>query len=249
MLNCTRNLELNVTVDEQVKPRVLALSLEPAQDAALSIDVSALPTLVTSALPQTLNFYVDLKTNATMQLQAQIKLNINATLLGSELNREINPEKLIWMYWNTTLNQWVQVPSYIDEYGYLVCSTTHFSTWTVSEVEASPTPTVAPSTMPAPTPIPTSTATTAPTPSPTATSPTSSASPEPSVQPTVTPSQSPEPTLAPSPSAAQSTSPKPESGTGTASPLENPYVILVAILVVVIVGTAASGVVLRAKKN
>jgi hypothetical protein len=234
-------------VDEQVKPRILALSLESAQDAALSIDVSASPPLAASALPQTLNFYVDLKTDSSMQLQAQMKLNINATSFGSELNREINPAKLTWMYWNTTLNQWVQVPSYIDEYGYLVCSTTHFSTWTVSEVEASPTPTVAPSTAPSPTLAPAPTATPALTPSPTATAPTFSASPEPSAQPTTTPNQTPQPTLTPSTSATQSTSPKPEPGTSAASPVENPYIMLVAVLVVAIVGTAASVVVLKSR--
>ena len=247
VLNCTRNLDLNITVDEQVNPRILAFSLEPAQDAALSIDVSASPPLAASALPQTLNFYVDLKTDSSMQLQAQMKLNINATSFGSELNREINPAKLTWMYWNTTLNQWVQVPSYIDEYGYLVCSTTHFSTWTVSEVEASPTPTVAPSTAPSPTLAPAPTATPALTPSPTATAPTFSASLEPSAQPTTTPNQTPQPTLTPSTSATQSTSPKPEPGTSAASPVENPYIMLVAVLVVAIVGTDASVVVLKSR--
>ncbi len=37
------------------------------------------------------------------------------------------------MYWNGTQNEWTQVPSFIDQNGYLTCNTDHFSVWTVGE--------------------------------------------------------------------------------------------------------------------
>jgi hypothetical protein len=37
------------------------------------------------------------------------------------------------MYWNRTRAEWEAVESYMDQNGYLVCNTDHFSTWTVAE--------------------------------------------------------------------------------------------------------------------
>ena len=39
------------------------------------------------------------------------------------------------MYWNQTTAQWEAVESHMDQNGYLVCNTDHFSTWTVAEVK------------------------------------------------------------------------------------------------------------------
>jgi hypothetical protein len=82
-----------------------------------------------------LNFYASIEPNATVELKAQLRLYINQTKLTEELGWEVNPEKLTWMYWNGTLNQWIKVPSYIDQNGYLTCNTDHFSIWTVGEIE------------------------------------------------------------------------------------------------------------------
>jgi hypothetical protein len=37
------------------------------------------------------------------------------------------------MYWNGTQNEWIKVPSFIDQNGYLTCNTDHFSVWTIGE--------------------------------------------------------------------------------------------------------------------
>ncbi|MEM3000120.1 MAG: hypothetical protein QXX34_06330 [Candidatus Bathyarchaeia archaeon] len=71
-----------------------------------------------------------------MQLRAQIRLYINQTELNQELNREVNVSRLTWMYWNRTRAEWEAVPSYMDQEGYLVCNTDHFSTWAVAEIES-----------------------------------------------------------------------------------------------------------------
>jgi hypothetical protein len=40
------------------------------------------------------------------------------------------------MFWNGTRGEWEAVESYMDQNGYLVCDTDHFSTWTVAEIDS-----------------------------------------------------------------------------------------------------------------
>ena len=61
-------------------------------------------------------------------------MHISQTELNEELNREVNASRLTWMYWNRTRAEWEAVESYMDQNGYLVCNTDHFSTWTVAEL-------------------------------------------------------------------------------------------------------------------
>lgn len=135
MLNCTQNCELNMTLDPQVRNRLLSLNVEPNRTMALNMNVATSPPNGEAVMERTLNFYIGLEPNATLQLQAQIRLHINQTELSQQLGREINTSILTWMYWNQTQNQWTPVESYMDQNGYLVCNTTHFSTWTVAEFD------------------------------------------------------------------------------------------------------------------
>jgi hypothetical protein len=134
LMNCTRNCELNITVDPAVKPKILALSVEPNQTMTLTMNMSGSPLEGAKVMERTLNFYLGIEPNATLQLSAQIRLHINQTELNQELNREVNASRLTWMYWNRTSAEWQTVPSFIDQNGYLVCNTNHFSTWTVAEL-------------------------------------------------------------------------------------------------------------------
>ncbi|MDH5691361.1 MAG: hypothetical protein OEY81_08045 [Candidatus Bathyarchaeota archaeon] len=136
MMNCTRNCEMNVTIDPQVRNRIVSVSVEPNQTMLLNMNISASPPQGETVMERTLNFYMGLEPNATLQLQSQLRLLINQTELSAELNREVNASRLTWMYWNRTQAQWVPVESYMDQNGYLVCNTTHFSTWTVAETES-----------------------------------------------------------------------------------------------------------------
>ena len=136
MMNCTRNCEMNVTIDPQVRNRIVSVSVDPNQTMMLSMNISASPPQGEAVMERTLNFYMGLETNATLQLQSQLRLLVNQTELSAELNREVNASRLIWVYWNTTQAQWVPVESYMNQNGYLVCNTTHFSTWTVAEAES-----------------------------------------------------------------------------------------------------------------
>jgi hypothetical protein len=136
MMNCTMNCEMNVTIDPEVQNRIVSVNVEPNQTMTMTMNVSTSPPQGEAVMERTLNFYMGLEPDATLQLQGQLRLQINQTELSAELNREVNASKLTWMYWNQTQAQWVTVESYMNQDGYLVCDTDHFSTWTVAEVES-----------------------------------------------------------------------------------------------------------------
>lgn len=137
VLNCTRNCEINVTLDPTLKPKTLSLSIEPNQNMSLAINMSGIPPKAEMVQTQSLNFYLGLEANATLQLTAQIRLHINQTALSQELNREINASRLTWQYYNLNEHEWVTVPSWIQN-NYLTCNTTHFSSWTITQLGAAP---------------------------------------------------------------------------------------------------------------
>lgn len=239
MFNSSRNCELNITVDSAVKPRILALSVEPNQNLQLTMNMRGVPLSGEQVMARTLDFYLGIEPNATVVLQAQIRLHINATELNQELNRVINASRLTWMYWNQTNRSWVPVESYMDQNGYLVCNTTHFSTWTVAETN--PVPSATPTPLPSPTnaPAPSTTATVEP-------SPTLTPSPLPSELPPSSPSASPVPSQTPLPvqSPSPSSSPAPEQESSSGFFAEYLYV----IIVVAVCAVAAVSVVLVKKK-
>ena len=134
LMNCTQNCSAIFTADPEVTPKVLGISVEPNQTMTLTMNMYGSPLQGEQVMEQTLNFYLGIEPDAEIQLQAQLRLLINQTELNQELNREVNTSRLTWMYWNQTKAQWTSVESFIDQNGYLVCNTNHFSTWTVAEV-------------------------------------------------------------------------------------------------------------------
>ncbi|MGB9960591.1 MAG: hypothetical protein ACPLKQ_08800 [Candidatus Bathyarchaeales archaeon] len=134
LMNCTRNCTVIFTADPEVTPKVLWISVDPNRTMNLTINMYRSPLQGEQVMERTLNFYMGIEPNAEVQLRAQIRLHINQTQLRQELNREVNVSRLTWMYWNRTRAQWEPVESYMDQNGYLVCNTTHFSLWTVAEI-------------------------------------------------------------------------------------------------------------------
>lgn len=135
MMNCTQNCELNMTLDPQVRNQLFSITVEPKQTMTLNMNVTSSPPNGEAVMEHTLNFYICLEPNAELELQSQLRLHINQTELSAELGREIDTSQLTWMYWNQTHNQWTPVESHMDQNGYLVCNTDHFSTWTVAEYD------------------------------------------------------------------------------------------------------------------
>lgn len=135
LMNCTQNCTVSFTADEEVTPKIFGLTIDPNQTMALSMNLTKSPHSGATVNERALNFYLGIEPNATLQLQAQIRLYINQTELNQSMNREVNASRLTWMYWNQTQTQWQAVESQMDQNGYLVCNTNHFSTWTVAEIE------------------------------------------------------------------------------------------------------------------
>jgi len=134
MMNTTQNCQMNVTIDPQVTNKVVSVNVDPNQTMALALNCTAVPPNGEAVMERSLNFYMGLEPDEELQLQAQLRLLVNQTELSTELNRNVNASQLTWMYWNQTQEQWTPVESYMDQNGYLVCDTDHFSTWTVAEV-------------------------------------------------------------------------------------------------------------------
>jgi hypothetical protein len=137
LINCTRNCDIVFTTDAAVTPKIFGFSIDPNQTMTLTMNLSGSPLEGEQVMERTLNFYLGIEPNATLQLSAQIRLHINQTELNQQLNREVNASRLTWMYWNRTRAAWETVESHMDQNGYLVCNTDHFSTWTVAEIEDS----------------------------------------------------------------------------------------------------------------
>ena len=134
LMNCSQNCELIFTADPEVTPKILGLSVDSNQTMTLTLNMYRSPLQGELVMQRTLNFYLGIEPNAELKLSAQIRLHINQSELSQELNREVNASRLTWMYWNRTQAEWEQVESYMDQNGYLVCNTDHFSTWTVAEI-------------------------------------------------------------------------------------------------------------------
>jgi len=135
LMNCTRNCDLVVTVDPIVTPKIFGFSIDPNQTMMLAMNLSGTPLEGAQTMERTLNFYLGIEPNATIELSAQLRLHINQTELSQQLKREVNASRLVWMYWNRTRSEWETVESHMDQNGYLVCNTNHFSTWTVAEID------------------------------------------------------------------------------------------------------------------
>jgi hypothetical protein len=133
-MNCTQNCTLSFTADEEVTPKEFGLTVDPNQTMTLAMNLTKSPLNGAMVNERCLNFYLGIEPDAVLELQAQIRLRMNQTELNQNMNREINASSLTWMYWNQTQMQWEKVESYMDQNGYLVCNTNHFSTWTVAEI-------------------------------------------------------------------------------------------------------------------
>jgi len=87
--------------------------------------------------------YLDIEPNNTEGIQTRMRLYVDEVEMQGLANRSVNRNQLIWSYWNGS--EWAPVRSWLDEEGFLVCDTDHFSLWTVREMKESssmPTPNV-----------------------------------------------------------------------------------------------------------
>jgi hypothetical protein len=133
LFNCTEELDLDITSDPEVEQHMFALQMGPGEPVQLRLRFKAGPPEEVSPAQKGLGLYVDIEPNVTGPVNARLGLYIDEELLNDRLGRNIFRERLRWAYWNGT--DWEPVESDIDEDDLLQAETTHFSTWTVLEIE------------------------------------------------------------------------------------------------------------------
>ena len=138
MFSSSRGLSLNITAGHQVARHMFGLDLEPGKSLSLNINLDVQPPPGVTKIPKDIGIYVEIEPNATVTMDANLKLLINETEIEAQLGRVIDVSKLTWAYWKD--GSWVPVESVIDEDGYLNARTSHFSVWTIAEVPKVPLP-------------------------------------------------------------------------------------------------------------
>ncbi|HUU88233.1 MAG TPA: hypothetical protein VMX17_10830, partial [Candidatus Glassbacteria bacterium] len=98
LFNSTMNCDLVITAEATANQKIFGLSMDPNQTMTLTMNLSSVSQgeLVRD---RNLNFFASIEPNATVELTAQLRLFINQTELNQELDWEVTPEKLTWMYW------------------------------------------------------------------------------------------------------------------------------------------------------
>ncbi|MFP3950527.1 MAG: hypothetical protein ACLFVP_00050 [Candidatus Bathyarchaeia archaeon] len=134
--NASKELHLNMTVDQRVVNKTFRLNVSPGGSLSLDINIDVGPPSGVTALEKNIGVYMDVEPNATEEMYADLSLLIDEEEIKSELGQDVNISRLSWAYWDE--DHWVFVDSVMDETGYLNAKTSHFSTWTIAE---RPTPT------------------------------------------------------------------------------------------------------------
>ena len=132
LLNCTRNMEMNITAADDVVEKLFRLQFNPAESVHLHLNLQVNPMGGAEAPEKGVGFYADIESNGTGSMDARLGLHVDAAMLGEKLNREVNASQLRWAYWNGSA--WQVVDSTLDDESVLECETDHFSTWTILEV-------------------------------------------------------------------------------------------------------------------
>ena len=133
MLNCTRNMEMNITAGSDVAERLFRLQLSPDAPVRLQMNLQAGPPSGVTAPAKGVGFYAGIESNGTGPMTAILGLHVDGDALGEKLNREVNATQLRWAYWDGSA--WQTVDSTLDDDGVLECETPHLSTWTILEVD------------------------------------------------------------------------------------------------------------------
>lgn len=130
-VNSSRNLELETTVGSEVAMHYFTLNLEPSEALELVINIDVNPPVEIPKPIKGIEFFLSIEPNTTDPVDSTLKLYIDEETVEAEIGRDIRPVDLSWAFWNGSA--WETVRSWLDEEGYLVVDTDHFSTWTIRE--------------------------------------------------------------------------------------------------------------------
>ena len=130
-----RNLQLNLSVGNGVDFEDFCMELNPGDPLQLQMKVASSLGPGIPEASRSIGTYFTIEPNSTQNINASLKLYVHRERIRNRTGQDIEPKRLTWCFYNETSEQWETVPSYVDANGYLVAETTHFSTWTVIEVE------------------------------------------------------------------------------------------------------------------
>ena len=137
MFNANRDMKLNITADPGFAMRHLEMNLRLSHSLSLEIHARVGPPEGVPRPEDGLHRYLEIEPNSTSGVRATMRLYIDHEELQEELGRYVEAQRLRWCFWNGT--GWEPVTSWMDGEGFLVCNTSHFSSWTVREMKKPPT--------------------------------------------------------------------------------------------------------------
>lgn len=128
-LNCTNQMQITVSAENQYKQKMLKLEVDSGNALKLEIQLRESKPTAVEAPEKHLGFYCEIEPNTTIT-QARLGMEIDPVQVQA-MNMET--EKLSWAYWNGA--EWETVDSTLTDENILEAETTHFSTWTILQVE------------------------------------------------------------------------------------------------------------------
>jgi len=137
LFNANRNMRLNITADPGFAMRHLEMRLRLENSLSLQIHARVGPPEGVPRPEDGLQKYLEIEANSTSGVRATMRLYIDHEELRDELGRYVETQRLRWCFWNGT--GWDPVMSWMDKEDFLVCNTSHFSSWTVREMRNPPT--------------------------------------------------------------------------------------------------------------
>ncbi len=135
-VDSSNSLQLRLTTSNELKYQSFSLDLEPGESLSLNMSIDVNPHGQTQRHTRSIGIYLEIEPNSTVDVNAKLKLYIDEEEIEEELGEDVDPNDLAWGYYNKSTEQWETVSSNIDENGYLVAETSHFSSWTIIDTSS-----------------------------------------------------------------------------------------------------------------
>jgi hypothetical protein len=129
-------MEMNISCESGLRLQYLDIKLQLRNSLMLHVNARLGPPEGIDPPRDGVYHYLEIEPNNTEGIQARMRLYIDEEEMQGLANRSINRHQLRWSYWNGS--DWAPVHSWMDDEGFLVCDTNHFSSWTVREMKDPP---------------------------------------------------------------------------------------------------------------
>ena len=128
-MNCTRDMDVDVSAEEGYNQKMLRLHIETRNALHLEMQLRESKPTGIDEPGKHLGFYCELEPNATIT-EARLGMEVDPSQAQA---RNMEMEQLTWAYWNG--EAWAPVDSTLSDENVLETTTDHFSTWAIIQVE------------------------------------------------------------------------------------------------------------------